>query len=267
MYPYLIHFVFNGHAIKIPSYGIMLALGFTLAYFESLYRAKKIGEPLKHIENLFLIIILGAILGARLFHVLFEEFDYYRDNPSKIIAVWEGGYTFYGGLITCIVFIYWYCRKSKIVFFQFADIAAGATALALSVGRVGCFLTGCCWGREAHVPWSVTFTHPETFTSVRNIPLHPTQLYESLGALGIYFYLLWLWPKRKYQGQLFFHGIALYAIVRFIVELYRGDDYRGYVFGGLLSYSQVVSLTLLPFALLGMFLFRKRPIVPPLPHN
>lgn len=113
----------------------------------------------------------------------------------------------------------------------------------------------------------MTFTHPETFTSVRNIPLHPTQLYESLGALGIYFYLLWLWPKRKYQGQLFFHGIALYAIVRFIVELYRGDDYRGYVFGGLLSYSQVVSLTLLPFALLGMFLFRKRPIVPPLPHN
>jgi phosphatidylglycerol:prolipoprotein diacylglycerol transferase len=119
-------------------------------------------------------------------------------------------------------------------------------------------MAGCCWGRPTDVPWAVTFSHPNTFATLRNVPLHPTQLYEAAGALAIFGYLQWRWKDRKYVGQIFFHSLVLYAVLRFIIELYRGDEYRGYVFNNLISYSQLVSLVILPFAIAGIVLYSRR---------
>ena len=103
MYPFLFKFPFGDTIVKVPAYGIFLATAFTVAYFSSLFRAAKWKEDTRHIENLFLIVIVSSVIGARGFHVLFEEFQYYLANPLKVFAVWEGGYTLYGALLSSIL--------------------------------------------------------------------------------------------------------------------------------------------------------------------
>lgn len=258
MHPYLFDWVIFGHHFKPPSYGVMLAVAFTIAYFESLRRAAKLGEDPKHIENLFLIIILCSLVGARMFHVLFEEPAYYLRNPGKILAVWEGGYTLYGALLCAMLGVFLYCRKKKIHFRQFVDIAAGGTAIGIGFGRIGCFLAGCCWGKICHLPWAVTYTHPETFAGPKGIPVHPSQLYEAFGAFLIYAYMLWRFPRRKFEGEITCHGMILYGILRFLIEYSRGDDYRGFLFGGILSYSQFISILLFSMGVAGILIFSKK---------
>lgn len=258
MLPFLLDTTIFGIHLKVPSYGVMLALSFTLAYFLSLWRAKKLGEKESHVENLFLCVIVASVVGSRGFHVLFEEPSYYFSHPDKILAVWEGGYTFYGALLASVAAIFTYCHLHKISFLPFADIAAPATALGLFTGRIGCFLAGCCWGKRCDFPWAVTFNHPETFSDVKGIALHPTQLYEAFLGLMIFLFLSWRFQHRRYEGQIFFEGIIVYGIGRFLIEYGRGDDVRGYLMGGLLSYSQFISLLLVPAALVGIFFFRRR---------
>lgn len=263
MLPFIVDTTLFGLHIRLPSYGVMLALAFSTAYFISLHRATKIGDDPKHIENLFLLIVLGSVVGSRLFHVVFEEPAYYAAHPEKIIAVWEGGYTLYGALLVSIAMIWIYTRGKKIDYLNFSDIASLATAAGIGVGRIGCFLAGCCWGKPTPCFLGVTFSHPHTFANVRNVPVHPSQLYESAGCFLIFGYLWWLFERRTYRGQIFFHGLTLYSILRFLIEYFRGDDYRGYVFNGLLSYSQLVSLTILPFAIAGILIYRKKTVLKP----
>jgi len=258
MHPFILDTTLFGLHVKLPSYGLFLALAFSVSYFISLHRATRTGDDPKHVENLFLLIVLGSVVGSRLFHVIFEEPAYYMAHPEKIVAVWEGGYTLYGALLTSIFAMWLYSRGKKIDYLNFSDIAALATGAGIGVGRIGCFLAGCCWGKPTQCFLGVTFNHPQTFASVRNTPVHPSQLYEAAGCFLIFAYLWWRFDRRQYRGQIFFHGLAIYSILRFLIEYFRGDDYRGYVFGGLLSYSQLVSLGILPFALAGMYVYRKR---------
>ena len=160
-------------------------------------------------------------------------------------------------MLSCIAAIFCYCRWKQISFLGFIDIASEATALGIGIGRIGCFMAGCCWGNPSDLPWAVTFTHPESFTTMKHIPLHPSQLYEAAGALLIYFYLFKKFRNREYNGQIFFHGLLTYSLLRFLIEFFRGDEYRGYVWGDIISYSQFVSLLLLPLALCGMAYFSR----------
>lgn len=260
MHPFLFDITVFGLHIRPPSYGVFLALAFSTAYFVSLYRAAKIGEDPKHIENLFLLVVLGSVVGARLFHVLFEEPGYYAAHPEKIIAVWEGGYTLYGAMLAAILAMFLYCRGKKIDYLNFMDIAAAATAIGISIGRFGCFLAGCCWGKPTQCILGVTFSHPLTFAGIKTTPVHPTQLYESFGALLLFFYFHWRFNRRQYKGQIFFHGLLLYPVLRFLIEYFRGDEYRGYILHGLLSYSQLVSLAMIPFGIAGVLIYRTRPL-------
>ena len=259
MYPYLFEFQAFGTLIKVPAYGILLAAAFTTAYIVGLRRAIKLGEEPRHAENLFLILVFSSVVGSRLFHVLFEERDYYIANPGKILAVGEGGYTLYGAMLTGMLGIYLYTRRNKLNYRQWGDIAAPGTAIGIAIGRTGCLLAGCCWGKPTGGGWGVVFRHPETFSGVKGIPLHPSQMYEAFGGLLIFLYLQWRFRSRRYAGQIFFEGLIAYAIVRYIVEFFRGDEYRGYVLGGWVSYSQLVSLLILPVALAGIYWFSRRP--------
>ena len=257
MFPYLFDWVIAGHHFRPPTYGVLLALGFSFGYFEAIRRCMKLEEDPKHIENLFLTVVVGSILGSRLFHVVFEEPAYYLKNPSKISAVWEGGYTFYGALLLSLAFIYIYARKKKLNFLQFADIGTPSTLIGLFIGRIGCFAAGCCWGIPTNVSWGVMFKNPEAFTDIHTTVVHPTQLYESLAGLSLLFYTEWLFGRRRYPGQVFFHALIGYAASRFLIEFYRGDAYRGFIFGGALSYSQFISVIIIPFALIGMFVYSR----------
>lgn len=262
MKPYIIDFLWLGHTIRIPSYGLCLAIAFSLGYFETLRRCiRERAEDPKHIENLFFIVIASAVIGSRLFHVIFEDPVYYFQNPMKILAVWQGGYTFYGGLLVGLLGVYVYTRIRGLNFLRLVDIITPSVILGLAIGRVGCFLAGCCWGKPTTLPWGVVFSNPLSFATDHTHPLHPTQLYEAAGALALLVYLWLRCNRRRYDGQVVFAGLIGYALLRLGVEFLRGDEYRGFVLEGTLSYAQLVSLTILPFTIVAMFLFsRLKPV-------
>ena len=130
-------------------------------------------------------------------------------------------------------------------------------AIGHAIGRMGCFFAGCCYGKAFDLPWSVTFTNPDSLASV-NIPLHPTQLYSFVANLLIFIFL-WFFRKRKrYDGQLFWIYVFLYGVSRFLIEIFRGD-FRGNFLFEILSISQVIGafMALIAFVMLMLFGIRE----------
>ncbi len=174
---------------------------------------------------------------------------------------WTGGLTFYGGFIGATVGAYFLLKRDKFPFWKAADMAGFAIPLGIAFGRVGCLLAGCCYGAVCSLPWAITFpgrtaTHgaaPATEAHAKahliaddwhsSLPMHPTQIYESLASLGIAaiaYYVVH--PRKRYDGQVLVAFMTLYAIARFLIELLRRDD-RGGLLG--LSTSQLIGVGLL----------------------
>ncbi len=170
-------------------------------------------------------------------------------------AFWAGGLTYYGGLIAASAYAVYFLRRERFPFWKAADMAGFAVALGLAWGRMGCFLAGCCFGTVSHRPWAAWFSamSPASEAQFRShvlpsealpaLPVHPTQLYESLGSLLIaavgYFVLV---PRKRYDGQVFVFFLASYSVLRTLLEFLRSDD-RGGVLG--LSTSQWISVLIL----------------------
>lgn len=258
MHPFLIDTFLMGHHIKVPTFGVLLATAFSTAYFLSLKNAVQVKIAPKHIERLFLLILIASALGARLFHVVFEDPSFYLKHPEKIIAVWEGGFTFYGSFLASLLTVYLYSKYFSLNLGTVCDIAGTSTFLSLAIGRLGCFAAGCCWGKPCSLPWAVTFLHPEAFNSVHGIPVHPSQLYEAGGSFLVFLWCQHHLSRKHFPGEVGLKGLMGYALVRFFVEYFRGDSYRGFIVRGLLSYSQTISIILIIGALLGLALFKKK---------
>jgi phosphatidylglycerol---prolipoprotein diacylglyceryl transferase len=171
---------------------------------------------------------------------------------------------FYGGLIMAVVVAFWYIAKHRMPFWTTCDVFAPGIALGHVTGRLGCFAAGCCYGKPTNVAWAVIFTNPQAAANVGTplgIPLHPTQLYEAGAELLILVLLLATEKKGRYfAGRTFWLYMLLYAISRFVIEIYRGDP-RGELFG--LSTSQFISVVLAPLSLLMLvYLARTSPQTP-----
>ncbi len=171
---------------------------------------------------------------------------------------WTGGLTYYGGFIGATLVAVWQLRRDRFPFWRAADMAGMMVPLGLAYGRMGCLLAGCCFGRTCSVPWALRFPshspasdkqvelHQLLSASERSLPVHPTQIYESLGCLLLSALLiLALHPKKRYDGQVFLGFVAGYASLRFALEFLRNDD-RGGLLG--LSTSQIIGLCLLLLA-------------------
>lgn len=198
-------------------------------------RAGRMRLPRLHALDLTLMLMIGATLGGRLFHVLWEEPQYYLDQPLAIFKVWQGGFVFYGGLFGAFAMMAWWARRKNLPFLQWADFFAPVAAFAYAFGRLGCFFNGCCFGRYCTLPWAVEGRHP-------------TQLYATFLELMILAFLLWLEKKPKLAvGQIFYSWILLHGINRIIMELFRDDD-RGPMPMGV-SVSTWLSLLLIIFAI------------------
>ena len=148
----------------------------------------------------------------------------------------RSGGVFYGGLITATLVAFWYIRRHKLPFWTTCDMFAPGIALGHVIGRLGCLMAGCCYGRPADVPWAITFTDPFAAANVGtplNVPLHPTQVYEAGAELIILIFLLVTERKgRTYPGRTFWGYMLLYAVSRFVIEFYRADE-RGFRHGAL----------------------------------
>jgi phosphatidylglycerol:prolipoprotein diacylglycerol transferase len=209
--------------------------------------------------DLGLYLIIAALVGAKLM-LIAVDFNYFWAQPGELLSLVRAGGVFYGGLIAAVGVGLLLVRRYKLPVWTTADLMAPGVALGHVIGRFGCLLAGCCYGRPTDVPWAITFTDPQAATNVGTplqSPLHPTQLYDAGAELLILGLLLATERKgRPFSGRTFWLYMALYGVSRFIIEFYRGDANRGTVLAGL-STSQFVSLLLVPISI-GMLLYLRR---------
>ena len=253
--------------LTIHTYGFLFAVGVLAAILLSLRLAKKQGVDSKIMVDLLFYIIIIALLGAKIF-LFFTEMKFYLDNPGQIKTLITSGGTFYGGLIFAILFALWYVKRKKLNGKIIADIIAPSLALGHFFGRLGCFSAGCCYGRPAGdsftgVIFSNQYAHNHTGVPLGS-PIYPTQLMESLLNLLNFFILLLVYKKKRFDGLVFILYIFNYSVIRFILEYFRGDPDRGYVFGSLnhpfssLSIPQLISIIGIAVSLFLYRYFRKK---------
>jgi len=242
--------------ITVHTYGFLVAIGFIIGLYVALIQAKKENIPQNKILDLGFYILLAAIAGSRLFFVLLNT-GYYVKNPLDIFKIWQGGLVFYGGVLIAVPTAVWYVKKHALGVWRTADIFAPSIAIGHVFGRLGCFSAGCCYGKVAEtLPWGVIFTDPECLAPT-NVPLHPTQLYESGGELINFLILIVLRKYKSFDGQLFTSYILIYSVLRFFVEFFRGDIERGFIMTNL-SVSQGISVMLFFVAIAGMIILKRR---------
>lgn len=255
MYPVLFKIpIFGG--ITIYSYGVMVALAFVAGLLWVIYASRRAGIDSKQAVDLVFWIILAAILGSRILHVAVSERDRFLANPLMFFKIWEGGLVFYGGLIAAAVVAIWYMRRHRMPLLLTCDVFAPGIALGHAVGRIGCFLAGCCFGRVcSKAAWyTVSFPHdPHTFAPP-GVPLYPTQLFESGGELINFAILLVIRRFKRFDGQIFASYLMIYSIIRIVGEQFRGDVERGFLIEPWLSTSTFISLLMFAF---GAFLYAK----------
>lgn len=253
MYPILVKL----GPFTIYSYGFFLALGFMLAIIYVTREAKRAGVDPQRVSDLAFYLIISAIIGSRLLFIITEPHDF-MENPLEVFKIWKGGLVFYGGFIGALFTGIWYVKRHGMPVWKTADIIAPAIALGQSLGRIGCFSAGCCYGSETDVPWAVTFTDPSSLAKI-GVPLHPAQLYEAALDFGIFLFLIAFRKRKGFDGQLLWLYALLYAIVRLIVEFFRGDP-RGFV-GGMLATSQLIGLIMIPVSVFMLLkLGRNKPV-------
>jgi len=243
----------------VYSYGVLLAVAYLAALQLAVVRARRIGLDGSRVMDLGIYLIISALVGAKLMLVL-VDFNYFLAQPAELLSLVRAGGVFYGGLIAAVAVALLLVRRYGLPMWTTADLFAPGIALGHVIGRLGCLLAGCCYGRPTDLPWALTFTDPVAFSNVGTplgVPLHPTQLYDAGAELVIMLLLLATEKKgRVFAGRTFWFYILLYGVSRFFIEFYRGDD-RGAVAG--LSTSQFISIVAVPLALAMLVWLRSRP--------
>ena len=249
--------------ITIYSYGVLLAAAYLLGLWMAARRARQAGLDANKVLDLGIWVIIAALVGAKLL-LFVVDFQQFTRSPQEFMTLLRSGGVFYGGLIAAVLVCIYQLRKHKLPLWTSGDLFAPGIALGYMVGRLGCLMAGCCFGKPTDVAWAVTFTDPIANLNVGtplNTPLHPTQLYEAAAGLIILVLLLAIERRgRSFPGRTFWLFVLFYSISRFIIEFYRGDD-RGLVLD-LLSTSQFISVVLAPLSVI-MLWYLSRPVQPP----
>jgi len=250
--------LFEAGPLTLYSYGVLLAAAYLLGLQFAIVRARTRGLDARRVMDLGIWIIVSALLGAKLM-LLVVDFRRFTQSPRDLLELARSAGVFYGGLIAAVVVAVYYLRRHGLPLWTTTDVFAPGIALGPIVGRLGCLMAGCCFGRPTSVPWAITFHNPVAAANVGTPlgePLHPTQLYEAGAELLILAFLLRLEKLgRPFPGRTFWSYILVYAISRFIIEFYRGDS-RGMI--GPLSTSQFVSAILVPVAIVMLVVLGRR---------
>jgi len=261
MYPKLLEL----GPITLYTYGVLLAAAYLAGLKLAMSRAKTRGLDSTRVLDLGIYIIISALVGAKLL-LLVTDFGAYTSNPRELLTLARVGGVFYGGLILAVLVSLWYMRRHRMPLWPTCDAFAPGIALGHAIGRLGCFLAGCCYGRPTDAPWGVIFTDAFTSSYVGtplHVALHPVQLYESAAEIVILALLLLLERRsRGFAGRTFWTYVLLYGVVRFGLEFFRGDE-RGAVLG--LSTSQFISVVLVVLATAVFLRLRRSPAPAPAP--
>jgi phosphatidylglycerol---prolipoprotein diacylglyceryl transferase len=255
--------LFKVGPFTVYTYGVLLAASYLLGLRLAMWRAKKWGLDPNRVLDLGIYIIIAALVGAKLL-LLVVDFDQFS-NPRELLNLARLGGVFYGGLLLAVGVAFWYIHRHRMPFWTTCDMFAPGIALGHVTGRLGCLAAGCCYGKPTDVPWAIVFTNPLAAANVGTplgIPLHPTQIYEAGASLIILALLLATERRgRRFAGRTFWSYMFLYAISRYVIEIYRGDP-RGTVLG-MFSTSQFISVVLAPLSLIMLvWLSRRSPVEP-----
>jgi len=217
MHPVLL----NLGPITLFTYGFMVALGFICGILVALYYAKQEGISKDTVFDLAIYVIIFALIGARLFYVI-GQWGYYKNNLFEIFMLQRGGLVILGGILFAIATLAICSRIKHLPLLKLLDIATPTTAIGIAIGRIGCFMNGCCFGLPTKMPWGVVFPAGSlAYSYFPNQHIHPTQLYSSFSVLLIFFILVLLYKHKKFDGFVFLWGVILYSLYRFIVEFFR----------------------------------------------
>lgn len=244
--------------VTVNSYGAMMALGILTAMVISMVRGKKREFDIDHLTNIMMYGVLGGIIGAKLLFII-TEIPQIIKNPSSIKYMITGGLVVYGAIIGGALTALIYCRRKHISFLDHFDLMVPSIAFAQSMGRIGCFLAGCCYGAETTGPLSVTFK--ESLIAPNGVSLYPTQIFSSIGDFIIGCVLLKFASKTRERGQTSGLYMILYSIGRFIIEFLRSDP-RGNV--GTLSTSQFICIFVF---VSGIIVYNSKKIKSPTSNN
>ncbi len=235
--------------IALRWYGLLFATGFLLGYlvFLQIYRNEK--RPEENLSNLFLYLLLGALIGGRLGHVLFYQPDYFLPRPWEILMIWQGGLASHGGFIGVLIAIFLYLRKYRDMrYLELCDRLAIPSLLAASFIRIGNFFNSEILGVPSTLPWAVIFLR------VDPVPRHPSMLYEALGYLPAFVLLYvayWKTDIIKTPGRMLGLAFLLGFTARFVIEFTKIEQ---------VAFEQALPLNLghllsIPFVIIGLILF------------
>lgn len=227
--------------LTVRWYGLLIAASLCLGMFLFQHLAKRRGLDLDHIWTMILVAVPLAVIGARLYYVIFN-WSYYAAQPAKIFAIWQGGLAIHGAIILGALGFLLCCRYYKDDFWDAADCAAPALILGQAIGRWGNYFNQEAYGYVTDVPWAI---------EIDGALHHPTFLYESLWDFMIFIVLLLLFKRTKKTGVIFLLYLALYSVGRFIIEGFRTDS----LMLGPLRQAQIMSI-LLFVAALGFLYYR-----------
>jgi len=241
--------LFQVGPVTVYTYGVLAAVGFLLGLWWAYRQAPRAGLDPRKVWNLGVYGILVALVSSKLWFI-FSMWDYYVANPREIFSMetFQSAGTFYGGVIGGILWVVLYAHFQKMPLLGVLDLAAAPVALGHSIGRVGCFMAGCCYGKPTSLPWGVTFTNPiaeRIAGTPLNVSLHPTQLYEAGAEFLNFLLLVWLGTRQRFAGQLVGAYFILYGIERGAIEFLRADPGRTMMFHDAVSLMQIVSVGLI----------------------
>lgn len=259
-------------SLEIYWYGVIIAVGFGLGLWVYLSHNRSCGIHPDEGLDIILWSMLGAIVGARAYYVAFQ-WDHYKDNLKEIFNLRGGGLAIYGGIIGALIVAFIVCRSKKLPMLPVADAAFPGVMLGQAIGRWGNFFNMEAFGTNTTLPWGMTSDTISNYLSRHQaallaqgvvvdpaIPVHPTFLYESLwNLIGVAVLLLWLFPRRSYDGQITLGYTAWYGFGRFFVEGLRTDS----LMWGSVRVSQALGGVLFIVAaglMLAIFLWSRKPM-------
>jgi len=231
------------------AYGVMVAAGFGIVAYLAGRRAASFGFTRSEIIDLSILMLVAGLFGARVAYVAMHS-AYYVQRPFEILLLHHGGLVFYGGFLAAVTAAVIYTRVRRVSFWKIADLFSPFIALAHAVGRIGCFLNGCCYGAavSCFFPLAVFFPGDTVYR-------HPVQVYSSVGLIGLFLFLRWRQDRRRFDGEVFLLYCVLYSLLRFLVEFLRGDNPL-FMIG--LTFSQAVSLAVFGVTCTILMVIRKR---------
>lgn len=226
IHPYIDPIALQLGPLQVHWYGLTYLAAFTMFYLLAMRRVARApfstsGWQRQEIEDMLFAGVLGVVLGGRLGYVLFYKPDYYLSHPMEILAVWQGGMAFHGGLLGVIAAMGYYAWRTRRHFFEVADLVAPCVPVGLAAGRIGNFINGELWGRLADpaLPWGMVFR------GAGDLPRHPSQLYQfALEGVLLFALLWWYGRKPRALGAVSAWFLIGYGSFRFIAEYFREPD-------------------------------------------